>query len=291
MIVYTEAFEKHLAKIIAPFIYLDPTKEFKLKSKSKIVKMPVYSKSKKSGFTLKSGTTRMLEPKEDALKLMFQNLQEFPTIRYHISEEKIAKFDLFHHHLIHSQFVVVVHWIYKKRWNPKHKIPANRVLVKNLEPLGDLYVSLLDLCNAVYELETILGFQCIGYVLWFEKIILEIRHSELRVRLPNIENIKTKEEGYKEDYKVLEKIKNFKNPINKTTQPNYHNLLEKAFYLIKTKRYENLEKNQWKNFINAYSNYLKSTKTYKYAGCTDGESYYFAKKRGKNIERHRINLS
>lgn len=281
MSIHNKNFEKFYQKELLPV--------FKLKGKFKAVKTPNVVKSK-TGFHIGIAHIKILEPLEEGLKIMFEKIQAIPITFYFNQTESSIKPNIIYQEHSLGEFITAIHWVYKKRWNPKHKIPCNKQFAKIIEPQGDFYLSILELCNAVYEIHRFIGHECIEYVLWFEKIMVETKMIEASKHIPYLENLKSKKEEYEDKYKLLEQIKDFKNPLDKNSNYYFWELLNKSFYLIQTRNYENLEKNQWKNFINAYGKLLKAEKKRTYTTCTDGHSLYKVKHRGNSTEKHKVTL-
>lgn len=45
---------------------------------------------------------------------------------------------------------IALHWVIKKKWNKKHKIPTKRSLAKRLEPKGEFLRQILLLCEGCH---------------------------------------------------------------------------------------------------------------------------------------------
>lgn len=244
---------------------------------------------KKSGMMMKTANIKMFVPIENELKRLMQTLQSIPLfIDLNIPELEV-KSNLHHRTNILAEFITAVHWIYKKRWHPKHIIPCHKSYAKIIEPTADYYLSILELCNAVYEISRFSGIECTEYIYWFQQILLEIRSELLFEKLPKLAEIKSKTERYNEKIAVLEDLQNFTNPYHKYIQQHRWELMEKTFYLINTKKYENLELNQWKKFLKSYQQMLKIERKRPYLPCVDADgSYLKVECRGNNKQIHKL---
>ena len=72
---------------------------------------------------------------------------------------------------------VILHWVYKKKWNPAHKITDDRKLQKELkllEPVSEVFLAWINLCEALHTFTSI-GYRSAGD--WFSLISMEI-HKE-----------------------------------------------------------------------------------------------------------------
>jgi hypothetical protein len=52
-------------------------------------------------------------------------------------------------------WAIAFHWLYKKQWNEKHKIPISHQKAKLVEPFGEMLYQLLSLCKHCYNTEVL----------------------------------------------------------------------------------------------------------------------------------------
>lgn len=75
---------------------------------------------------------------------------------------------------LQGHWTIILHWVIRKKWQKKHKIPGNKASNKGYEPLGELYFRILELCIQVHP------YDCFGYLSasdWFTRIITHERNA------------------------------------------------------------------------------------------------------------------
>jgi hypothetical protein len=121
-----------------------------------------------------------------------------------------------------------LHWVYKKKWNPRHPIPGYRKRprsVKLIEPLADIFLAWLNLCEALHTI------QPCGYVNageWFSCIAREI-DTEILSALFKERGV-TLVEGNVAAAQA-KKIRKGENPFDPDRQPHQHRAAEVAIAL------------------------------------------------------------
>ena len=76
---------------------------------------------------------------------------------------------------LQSNWAIIMHWLIKKKFERKHKIPGDRSLNKFYEPLGELYYRILELCIQVHTYDPC-GYDTAAD--WFARIITHVRNEE-----------------------------------------------------------------------------------------------------------------
>ena len=164
--------------------------------------------------------------------------------------------------LLSGQFNAAMHWVYKKRWNPKHKIPGPRSLVKSSEPLGNFLLSRLNLCVEVHLLKHPLSRGYDSAADWFDGVATEFRDGLIKEYLGCTENkgklslikslrselaiLKAEENPYKPDTKHWELIQACLEIIKSNIAPNFYDVFWRG------KRGENFPP----GFIYSFSAYI-----------------------------------
>jgi hypothetical protein len=65
-------------------------------------------------------------------------------------------------------FRISLHWLYRKKWNSKHKVPGSRNVVREIEPFADLLVALLELAKEVHFRQTTYAKEYSDAGKWFQ---------------------------------------------------------------------------------------------------------------------------
>ncbi len=119
-----------------------------------------------------------------------------------------------------------MHFVYKERWNSKHKIP-----VRLIKEVREAYI--LDAKHTVAVVE--LSIQCHSQeptpyahgAEWIARIEVEAKNLELDLILSNTEG-KGKQAVVDRNRLLVKELSNYENPIDSTVQPHLHKLIEIA---------------------------------------------------------------
>lgn len=122
---------------------------------------------------------------EESWKKVFESL---PKAKFYtppgMSEDEVrARLSL-----LSGEWKAAMHWVYKKRWNRKHKIPGSRSLVKSGEPLGNFLLSRLNLCVEAHLLKHPLSRGYDSAADWFDGVAREFRDGLVKESLGYTEN-------------------------------------------------------------------------------------------------------
>jgi hypothetical protein len=195
--------------------------------------------------------------------------------------------------LLSGNFNAAMHWVYKKRWNPKHKIPGPRSLVKSSEPLGNFLLSRLNLCAEVHLLKHPLSRGYESAADWFDVVACEFRDELIKEHLGCTNNkgklslikslrnelaiLKAEENPYKPDTKHWELIQACLEIIKSGIAPNFY----KVFW--RGKRGKNFPP----GFISSFSAYIASIESpqMKELIFKDGE-FYLRSGRGSGLNKY-----
>ena len=126
--------------------------------------------------------------------------------------------------LIHVQWInwrIALNWLYKKRFDPKHRIPFNRKDAKIFEPIGEILSRLLLLTEYLYLYDSELKYP--NHWVLFSQCAIELRFLLL------IDYSEGKKGKIKQLRKITKAIKDGINPFPE----NYHlyQLIESSFRL------------------------------------------------------------
>jgi len=176
---------------------------------------------------------------------------------------RLGKFDDAIETLIQAQeglWTIILHWVIRKKWNEKHKIPGDRVRNKDYEALGALYFWILELCIQVH------AFERSGYLSaaeWFACIIKHERDGAYRTIFEVASGARTSPSKTEISNYLAEKasaLKKFKypydppefwNPYDSEKDPHMHKLIAAATRYAETA--SNFRKQYWKPFVATFS--------------------------------------
>jgi hypothetical protein len=62
---------------------------------------------------------------------------------------------------------ISLHWVIRKKWASRHRIPCDRKLAKDIEPIGDVLRAVLELAIQVHAVDRRYGHQYLNAAEWF----------------------------------------------------------------------------------------------------------------------------
>jgi hypothetical protein len=122
-------------------------------------------------------------------------------------------------------WVVALHWLYKKKWASKHRIPVSRDLAKDIEPIGDLLLAALELAIQLHAVPNQYKAQYSDASEWFAAACPELR----RVILPSLGQGKRADVAFMRGLK--KELSEFQNPFPQDETPHLHGLIQAAIDL------------------------------------------------------------
>lgn len=137
-------------------------------------------------------------------------------------------------------WLIGLHWLYKKEWNRKYRIPCSPKLAKIVEPIGDYMWAIVKLASDVHTLGHPLTKQWDNAGQWTGAIFEEIRFDDTNKgmrRMLNEEGVHTEVENIRDFIKVL---RNEDTPNIQLEQPAYWTLIDLTMRYIRSKKYQNL---------------------------------------------------
>lgn len=123
-----------------------------------------------------------------------------------------------------AKWLLILHWVIKKKWISKHKIPVKRALANLYEPAGLLWFHFLELCIQCHSLHSDGNYR--NAAEWFGFLIKERKLSIL-------EYIFIQEQKEADDKNRKQGVR----PLNKNTQQTHR--------VIATSKVEFIDKNQY----------------------------------------------
>ncbi len=167
--------------------------------------------------------------------------------------------------LLH-QWDISIHWLVKKEWLSKHKIPAQRWLVNALEPYGELLKQELALCSQCHMRLPPGSVTYLNAAEWFTEICRETKISQIKaldrpplnVGLPTgkVEKGKKKEKVKTTRTVVVGLLAKGKNPYSSADLNQQHRFLLMNAALTLTDS-DVFSDNYWKPYIKAWRNWLR----------------------------------
>ncbi|MGB3642554.1 MAG: hypothetical protein WBA39_33980 [Rivularia sp. (in: cyanobacteria)] len=174
-------------------------------------------------------------------------------------------------------YIIALHWLYRKKYQSKHKIPGKLKHRKACEPLGDFLHQLLNLCS---EVHTISPFDYMNAGEWFKQIVFEMRYGDVQAILSD------EQEGGKTKYidvvrGEISQLRSYKNPYDSSTSPHTYRLLESAIRIAE--RSDIFRKKHYSPLIKAYAAWareLRENPTFEY-WLVEGEKLVAKRGKGK----------
>ena len=166
--------------------------------------------------------------------------------------------------IVESIYQIIAHWVYKKRWHTRHKMPAKKRVCDAVEPLADL---VLVYCNLCIELHAIgRGPEYPNAVAWLAAIVTEMQ----RDTFSGFFRKKTKADLIAETRDAIRQLRDEENPIDPEHSPNLHRLLSRTIEVIKQGAAPTIFDPLWKGrqkqiglipALTAYCKFLESSTT------------------------------
>lgn len=167
---------------------------------------------------------------------------------------------------------IALHWVFKKKWQSKYRIPAKANVAKAVEPLGEFLFRILDLCS---ECHLVAGS---GYTAaeWFKGAVWEMKRGDFAAIL----SPQKKGEGKKKHCQVIQEevrlLKRWNNPYRSLTSPYTYRLIDVALKLADRGNNDVFVKKVWRPFLDAYSKWataLSKNPDWVYLTIKNGQLY------------------
>jgi hypothetical protein len=143
------------------------------------------------------------------------------------------------------------HWLYKEKWNNKHKIPGWQRKPNDFRigivAYGNYLLQVLELC--LQASITTNKYQSSGDRFCF--LLLEMKHQRINDILNNVSR---KTEILTRHKHILAKLRRYTNPYKSNTE--YHHWLLFEFAIKAANKSELFNKDSWKPFLNAYKQWI-----------------------------------
>lgn len=147
-------------------------------------------------------------------------------------------------------YTIALHWLLKKKWRSKHKIPASRKVANAVEPLGEFLFRLLNLCSECH----VLAPRRLGDAAEiFQKAVQEMKQGNLEEILSPDQKGDGKKKHCKTTFEEIKILKSNQNPYEVCRSPHTYRLTEIALQLANQEVNDLFIKKVWKPFLKAYS--------------------------------------
>lgn len=193
--------------------------------------------------------------------------------------------------MLEAEWLIVFHWVIKKKWLKKHKIPIKPKQAKLFEPKATYWYWVLELCIQLHTFQKDSTYKNAGD--WYKELVNERRAINLEsfdsiIELGDVENSKRAWLGEKQSVIEAEKrligaLRQSTNPFNAKSYPHHHSLFKLALRL--KNRSEQFRRDFWQPFLSAYSKWIESLRT-NFASChAVGANILVQQGRGKFVKR------
>lgn len=183
-----------------------------------------------------------------------------------------------HLHINDVIHFIGIHWLYKKKYFSKHKIPGGTKTRKACEPLGEFLHQILNLCS---EVHTVCPSGYVNAGEWFSEVVIEMREGDVKAILSDDEG------GGKTKYvdevvrREIAQLRDYKNPCDASTSPHTHELVDVAIQIAE--RSDVFRKKHYSVFIKAYTAWarkLRNNSTFEYLS-VENEKLFAKRGKGK----------
>jgi hypothetical protein len=161
--------------------------------------------------------------------------------------------------LIGGQWLIWLHWVVKKKWLSKHKIPVPREIAKIFEPKGEYLYRLLEICIQVHNSKW--GKPYNNGLAWFSQIVVAEREANIKHVLKDQADETYSQKGYSRSFRddqrqKIGQLENLQNPWHPELSPHHHRLMAAALELagVSDKFFDDY----WKPFLKAYRGWIRS---------------------------------
>lgn len=156
--------------------------------------------------------------------------------------------------LSQDNWQIVLHWVFKKKWNKKHKIPTSRVTAEGWEPFAEILYRLLELAIQIHAVPG-MRTPYVNAAEWFSCIVLEWKTLGLIEAVTLADTKHAGKKSYLSEVRGdLKALRQRENPF----QRNLHTgpLIDSAIALVSNS--ENFCEDYWKPLLTAFAAWGKT---------------------------------
>jgi hypothetical protein len=158
--------------------------------------------------------------------------------------------------MIEADWLIVLHWVVRKKWNPHYKIPVSRKLANLYEPWGELMFRVLELCIQCHKTSHPASQYYRHPSDWFFQLVMENRGSGLCAAIANQPVGKTS--LIKDKYWSIKELKALRNPGNPEIWTHSYRLEEVSLELEKQDEFNSY---YWQPYLSAFSKWIQALDT------------------------------
>jgi hypothetical protein len=194
---------------------------------------------------------KKLERKDARWAEVFESIQH-PSVRVEVETNGCSKFQ---DTLTEVHWVFGLHYVFKLKWDSKHKIPVKLkpASQRAFKLWGEYLYAVLEMCVECHA-ATAAGVPYANAAEWFQKVALEMKTSDLKAIYFAKKGLKRKTVDQQRG--LLKALKNYENPGDPKTHPHTFALVEAAITLAE--RSDVFRKKYWKPFTTAAAQLLEN---------------------------------
>jgi hypothetical protein len=160
-----------------------------------------------------------IPPPDDTVWALAINSVQKPFVPLLIPNPLVEK----HLAINEALWIVALHWVFRKKWCKRHKIPANRAATKAVEPLGELLFRILELCIQCHAVLPAGSNPYGNAAVWFDLIVWETKRGDFAEILSPHESGQGKNKHARKIWKDVKSLKeDWENPNAPESDPHTH---------------------------------------------------------------------
>lgn len=181
-----------------------------------------------------------------------------------------------------AKWLLILHWVIKKKWISKHKIPVKRAVANLYEPAGLLWFHFLELCIQCHSLHSDGNYrnaaEWFGFLIKERKLsileylfIQEIQKEAVDDNLAGEQGVRPLNKNTQQTYRVIATskgefiaenqyiskcLRQEINPFDPNHDTHHYRLIQACLEL--SDRSDTFRKKFWKDFLRSYSGFIES---------------------------------
>ncbi len=161
---------------------------------------------------------------------------------------------------------MVLHWVVKKKWLSKHKIPFIRGVGKLYEPEGDFWYWLLELCIQCHLTSWGKPYRNASHwysCLFWERKLPNIEYAVFGISSQNTNEYTTGMEAYrKNEQAIVGLLRKGENPFSARFNLHHCCLMQASIEMANSS--DRFRSQYWRKFLAAYSKWINSLKNFNF---------------------------
>lgn len=192
-----------------------------------------------------------------------------------------------------GKWVMVFHWVIKKKWLSKHKIPFIRGLGKLYEPEGNFWYWLLEICIQCHSTSWGIPYRNASH--WYSCLFWERKHPNIEYIVSGISKQDTNKypsgrEAYrKNEQAIVGALRKGENPLDARLIRHHCCLMQASIEMAELS--DRFRSQYWRKFLAAYSKWIDSLKNFNFVSIeTKKETIRLAEQDGRGKHKKTIPL-